>query len=80
MKKKPVDDGENGFHEHGGYMAAKINKLEDQFAVLQKQLQKTKLFEGKIWREISSLIKFNLQAYQFSLMAEQIQPLMNLNE
>lgn len=46
MKKKPVNN-DNGFEEHGGYMAAKINKLEDQFSLLQKQMQKSNLFEGK---------------------------------
>jgi hypothetical protein len=46
MKKRmPPDD--NAFVEHGGYMAVKINKLEDQFATLQQHLLKTKIFEGK---------------------------------
>ncbi len=46
MKKRlPPDD--NAFLEHGGYMAVKINKLEDQFQSLQQHLQKTNIFEGK---------------------------------
>lgn len=45
-KKKPVPD-DNAFVEHGGYMAVKIQKLEDQFSELQKIFQKSNLFEGK---------------------------------
>lgn len=45
-KKKPIPD-DNAFTEHGGYMAVKIQKLEDQFSVLQKEFQKSNLFEGK---------------------------------
>lgn len=47
MKRKQVNN-DNGFEEHGGYMAAKIQKLEDQFNELQRQMQKTNLFEGKL--------------------------------
>jgi hypothetical protein len=47
---------ENGFGDHGGYMAAKIHKLEEQFTVLQKEFQRSSLFEGK-----SSKIPNNVQ-------------------
>lgn len=43
-KRQGIED--NGFAEHGGYMAAKINKLEDQFSLLQKQMLKSNIFEG----------------------------------
>jgi hypothetical protein len=46
MKRRPVDE-DNGFGEHGGYMNAKINKLEEQFSTLQKEVQKSNLFEGE---------------------------------
>lgn len=55
MKKVPKFEAD-GFEEHGGYMEVKINKLEDQFTSLQKQLQKTKIFEGKKAR---NMIKLN---------------------
>ncbi|KAG5680848.1 hypothetical protein PVAND_010329 [Polypedilum vanderplanki] len=45
MKRRPVDE-DNGFAEHGGYMSAKINKLEEQFSILQKDIKKSNLFEG----------------------------------
>lgn len=47
-KIKPPDD-DNGFGEMGGYMAAKISKLEDQFrqqANKKIDLQKSNLFNG----------------------------------
>lgn len=47
MKKRVKAPDDNAFVEHGGYMTVKINKLEDQFTLLQQHLQKTKIFEGK---------------------------------
>lgn len=35
MKRQPVLDEDNGFAEHGGYMAAKVTKLEEQFTTIQ---------------------------------------------
>lgn len=47
MKRRPPIDDDNGFHEHGGYMAAKISKLEEQFTTIQAACQKkSKIFEG----------------------------------
>jgi hypothetical protein len=47
MKRRPVLE-DNGFEEHGGYMTAKINKLEEQFSTLQREVKKSNLFEGKL--------------------------------
>lgn len=47
MKRRPVQEEDNGFGEHGGYMAAKITKLEEQFSTIQSACSvKSKLFEG----------------------------------
>lgn len=47
MKRKPVIDPDNGFADHGGYMSAKVTKLEDQFNFIQASCkQKSKIFEG----------------------------------
>lgn len=47
MKRKPRRDDDNGFAEHGGYMGAKITKLEEQFNTIQAAVkQKSKIFEG----------------------------------
>lgn len=47
MKRKPVLEADNGFADHGGYMAAKITKLEEQFHSMQSVCaEKSKLFEG----------------------------------
>lgn len=53
MKRKnkpPPSDDDNGFGEMGGYMAAKIAKLEEQFIQQQANqnpnLQKSNLFNG----------------------------------
>ena len=47
MKRRPVLDPDNGFASHGGYMAAKITKLEEQFNTIQSSCAvKSKLFEG----------------------------------
>lgn len=45
MKRKPVIEPDNGFADHGGYMAAKVTKLEDQFNFIQAACkQKSKIF------------------------------------
>lgn len=47
MKRRPPIDEENGFAEHGGYMSAKISKLEEQFTTIQAACKsKSKIFEG----------------------------------
>jgi DNA repair protein REV1 len=46
-KRKPKHDDDNGFAEHGGYMTAKIAKLEEQFSTIQAAVkQKSNIFEG----------------------------------
>lgn len=46
MKRKPVIEPDNGFADHGGYMSAKVTKLEDQFNFIQSACkQKSKIFE-----------------------------------
>ncbi|CRL04716.1 CLUMA_CG017776, isoform A [Clunio marinus] len=47
MKRRPPLDDDNGFAQHGGYMSAKITKLEEQFNTIQSACrQKSKIFEG----------------------------------
>lgn len=47
MKRRPPLHAENGFSEHGGYMSAKISKLEEQFTTIQAVCkQKSNIFEG----------------------------------
>lgn len=47
MKRRPPVDEDNGFAEHGGYMSAKISKLEEQFTTIQAACkQKSNIFEG----------------------------------
>ena len=37
MKRRPPidDDNDNGFADHGGYMSAKVSKLEEQYLAIQ---------------------------------------------
>lgn len=45
-RRKPVDE-DNGFADHGGYMSAKVSKLEEQFSTIQAACrQKSKIFEN----------------------------------
>jgi DNA repair protein REV1 len=47
MKRKKQVDDDNGFADHGGYMAAKVTKLEEQFQTIKSNVkQKSKIFEG----------------------------------
>ena len=47
MKKRQQVDDDNGFAEHGGYMAAKVTKLEEQFSTIQNACKKkSNIFEG----------------------------------
>lgn len=47
MKRRPPLDPENGFAQHGGYMVAKVTKLEEQFNSIQATVQqKSDLFKG----------------------------------
>lgn len=47
MKRRAPLDPENGFGHHGGYMAAKVTKLEEQFNSIQAACkQKSELFKG----------------------------------
>jgi hypothetical protein len=34
-KRKQRKDDDNGFADHGGYMSAKVSKLEEQFLTIQ---------------------------------------------
>jgi hypothetical protein len=35
LKRQPRRDDDNGFADHGGYMTAKVSKLEEQFLSIQ---------------------------------------------
>jgi hypothetical protein len=35
LKRQQRRDDDNGFADHGGYMAAKVSKLEEQFLSIQ---------------------------------------------
>lgn len=59
MKRRAQNDNENGFAEHGGYMAAKISKLEEQFSTLQNIIKKSNLFEGKYWKIFILFLEIN---------------------
>lgn len=45
MKRKPVLDEDNGFASHGGYMNAKISKLEEQFTSIQSSCKQKSTVE-----------------------------------
>jgi hypothetical protein len=73
MKRKQNPDAYNGFGDHGGYMNAKITKLEEQFSSLQNSLmKKSNIFEGKkkliffTFSVNSSLLLF--KAFRYTLM------------
>lgn len=38
MKRRPPIDDDNGFADHGGYMSAKVSKLEEQYIAIQVRI------------------------------------------
>lgn len=72
-RRKAVLDDENGFAEHGGYMGAKISKLEEQFNTIQSNcLQKSKVLNYPLCNTnlTSTYLYFrSLKEFPFSSMA-----------